>query len=66
MYEWGSYEKSLYNYYKHPDEAGVFTEKLAQTLAKAETLKKPPPGLYAEYGYLLLQQGRESEAVEYF
>ena len=25
-----------------------------------------PPGIYAEYGYLLLQQGKSNEAIDLF
>jgi hypothetical protein len=66
MYHWGKYERSLYSYYKHPDEIVRFEEALAGVITKGESLGKVPPGLYAEYGYILMQLGEDGQAVAYF
>jgi hypothetical protein len=66
-YNWGGYENSLYQYYKDPTKASEFSTALVETIQGAEkTQGTVPPGIYAEYGYLLVQQGKAKEAVPYF
>ncbi|AVY93545.1 DUF4810 domain-containing protein [Microvirgula curvata] len=66
-YTWGEYESSLYSYYKNPENAAALTLALQKTIEGAEKGKLPPaPGLYAEYGYLLMQQGKKQEAIAAF
>ena len=64
LYNWGNYEGSLYEHYKNPGEQEVFAGKMLESIEKAGT--KVPPGMYAEYGTLLLQNGKTDEAVVYF
>jgi len=67
MYSWGSYSGSLLNYYKNPQEVEEFSTKLRETIDKAEAAGgKVPPGVYAEYGYTLLEQGDEDGAAFWF
>ena len=66
LYQWGSYEDSTYQYYKTPAEIEVYTAKLQASIATAERYGKVPPGLYAEYGTALLNQGKKDEAVAYY
>jgi hypothetical protein len=66
-YTWGNYERSLYSYYKDPAKADELAASLNSTIQESETTKKPlAPGIYAEYGFLLLQQGKSKEAIEMF
>ena len=66
-YSWGDYEDSLYGYYKNPAKAEALVLTLEKTIQTAERTQKPiPPGLYAEYGYLLFQQGKAKEALPFF
>ena len=66
-YEWGTYEQSLYEYYKAPANAVALAASIEATIAGAEKAGRPvPPGMYAEYGYLLLQQGRSQDAAGFF
>ncbi|MBY4899162.1 DUF4810 domain-containing protein [Cupriavidus sp. AU9028] len=66
-YAWGSYEPALYAYYKTPGAAAAFAEQLNQSIATAEESgARVPPGMYAEYGYMLLEQGKGKEAVAFF
>ena len=66
-YNWGSYESSLYSYYKDPAKIAELSSSLADTINTAEKSNKPvPPGVYAEYGYILHQQGKSSEAISFF
>jgi hypothetical protein len=66
MYYWGDYEDSLYNYYKNPAEVEELTETLAVIIEKGKPDGRVPPGIYAEYGYLLLISGNTGEAIVYF
>lgn len=65
-YYWGDYEKSLYKYYKNPGDLDDLAENLADTIEHGEEKNKVPPGIYAEYGYVLLIQGKAKEAILYF
>jgi hypothetical protein len=66
-YDWGAYEKSMYVYYKKPATAPDFAANLQETINGAEHDHGiVAPGLYAEYGYLLLQQGNRDGAVAAF
>ncbi|MDB6082707.1 MAG: hypothetical protein JWN43_588, partial [Gammaproteobacteria bacterium] len=58
---------SLYGYYKNPAKVGELSVTLAAVIDTANTDHAVvPPGIYAEYGYLQLQQGKNSAAVELF
>ena len=66
-YAWGSYESSLYSYYKTPADKTEFAQHLADSISSAEsTNKKVPPGLYAEYGNVLLESGNGPQAIVFF
>ncbi|MCK5193486.1 MAG: DUF4810 domain-containing protein [Desulfobulbaceae bacterium] len=65
-YHWGNYENSLYRYYKNPAEVEEMAEALAKIIEKGERDGKVPPGLCAEYGYLLFTTGNTGEAIAYF
>ncbi len=66
LYSWGKYESDMYRYYKNPEHIDELMLGLAMTLEEAESKQKVPPGLYAEYGYLLLETGDSQQAVVYF
>jgi len=66
-YDWGKYDSSLYAYYKDPTKAGELSASLAAVISAAVAKNaKVPPGMYAEYGYLQLQQGKSEEAINSF
>jgi hypothetical protein len=66
-YDWGSYDPSLYAYYKDPTKVGELSTSLAAVIDAADKNHAiVPPGIYAEYGYLQMQQGKNSAAVELF
>jgi hypothetical protein len=66
-YNWGSYDPSLYGYYKNPAKVGELSASLAAVIDAASTNHATvPPGIYAEYGYLQLQQGKNLTAVDLF
>ncbi|MFT4613977.1 MAG: hypothetical protein ACI9NT_001119 [Bacteroidia bacterium] len=68
-HDWGNYESELYTYYKSPtpEEQQELVNELATTFARTE--KKgvsPPPGLYAEYGTFLFQEGDYPNAIQFY
>jgi hypothetical protein len=66
-YNWGSYDPSLYGYYKNPAKVDELSASLAAVIDAASTDHATvPPGIYAEYGYLQLQQGKNLAAVDLF
>jgi hypothetical protein len=66
-YSWGNYDRSLYNYYKDSTKLAEHLTELESLIADAEkTGNKVAPGIHAEYGYLLQEQGRKTEAISQF
>jgi hypothetical protein len=66
-YDWGSYDPSLYGYYKNPAKVGELTASLAAVIDAANANHAAvPPGIYAEYGYLQLELGKNLAAVNLF
>ena len=66
-YAWGNYESSLYQHYKTPGDTTAFAQHLADTISSAESSgKKVPPGVYAEYGQVLLESGDSKQAAVFF
>ena len=66
-YAWGTYDHSLYVYYKDPAKAAALAQSLEATISAAEkTNAIVGPGIYAEYGYLQLQQGNSTGAIDSF
>jgi hypothetical protein len=64
-YGWGNYDPSLYSYYKDPTKEAELAESLAAVISTADSHHAlVPPGIYAEYGYLQLQEGKNLAAVE--
>jgi hypothetical protein len=66
-YDWGKYDASLYAYYKDPAKAAELSAALAAVIEDANSNRtKVPPGVYAEYGYLQMQQGKNQDAINSF
>lgn len=69
LFYWGQYEESLYK--RHTDasdqgQAEAF-KMLELTIQEAEAKNsRVPPGVYADYGYLLFKQGKVDDAVVFF
>jgi len=63
MYSWCDYEKTSYNYYKKqtPQATNALIETYRNMIENASKSKRKvvPPGMYAEYGYLLIQNGQK-------
>lgn len=69
MYKWHGYDDAAYDY-----SHGKTEENTAQMLKVYEKLlsnqrgttrKVAPPGIHAEYGYLLINQGKLEEGIKY-
>jgi hypothetical protein len=66
-YGWGTYDPSLYAYYKDPTKEAELAQSLAAVISTADSHHAlVPPGIYAEYGYLQLLEGKNLAAVELF
>lgn len=66
-YEWGNYDDALYASYKNPQDRQAFIASLKTIILESERSRgKAPPGIYAEYGYALYEEGSAAEAVVYF
>jgi len=64
LYSWGNYDDASYNYLKNSDEKS--TQALIKTYQQliekqTGTRQTVPPGVYADYGFLLLQANKTEE-----
>jgi hypothetical protein len=66
LYEWRGYENKLYDHYKNPAQQQEFTEAMKEVVLGAEAEGRVPPGIYAEYGFLLFEQGNSAAAIQYY
>ena len=68
LYHWGQYEDSLHTRVTDasPEGRQKAFRMLEQTIQGAEQAgQRVPPGVYADYGYLLYQGNRPDDAVRY-
>jgi len=66
-YYWGSYNETLYAHYHAPQEREAWIAGLKATILEAEQRDaRMPPGIYAEYGYALFEEGDTQNAIAYF
>jgi hypothetical protein len=68
LFYWGTYSSTLYNYKKNPDEKTLAAHKASLLNVITESPKrnkKIPPGICAEYGYLLAKEGNNEKGLEY-
>jgi hypothetical protein len=67
MYYWLNYERDLLQSYVQPEDLKEFEATLLNIIKTSdESDRKPPPGVLAEYGYLLYERGEFDPAIEYF
>jgi len=67
LYSWYDYQEDYYHYLKNADKESL--DDLIKTYQKIiekqkETRGVVPPGIYADYGWMLLEAGKTSEAKE--
>lgn len=66
-YNWGNYNGTLYGYYKDPTRLDAHVAEMESIIRLSEqTNKKVAPGIHAEYGYILMQNGNTGAAVTQF
>jgi hypothetical protein len=66
-FAWGGYSDTLYGHYKTPADREAWVTGLKRAILQAEERgAKMPPGIYAEYGYALFEEGDSSQAIVYF
>ncbi len=68
LYSWHDYEDATYQYSKRA--TGELQTKVLEEYGKMTEKQKGlrgvvPPGLYAEYGYLLYKMGRKEEGISF-
>ncbi len=64
LYTWGNYEATSYNYLKKSDKKSVkkLIENYQQIIENQNGSRGVvPPGVYADYGFLLLQEGKKEK-----
>ncbi len=71
MYTWGNYDQWLYENYKNPKNDEELYVDLTALITEYESRKNPEtkpmaPGLYAEYGFLLMRRGENDRAIVYY
>ncbi|MEE9367726.1 MAG: DUF4810 domain-containing protein [Pontiella sp.] len=71
LYEWGNYDQWLYENYENPKDDEELYVDLTALITEYEGRKNPAvkpmaPGLYAEYGFLLMRRGENTRAIEYY
>ncbi len=65
-YTWNGYDDNLYAYYKNPASKEKFVEHLKETILRGEQNHNVPPGVYAEYGYMLYENQDFPGSITYF
>jgi len=71
LYEWGDYDQWLYENYKSPESDAKLYEDLTVLITEYESDGDPDakplaPGVYAEYGFLLMRRGENARAIRYY
>ncbi|MFD0976281.1 DUF4810 domain-containing protein [Salinimicrobium gaetbulicola] len=67
LYSWEKYEDASYNYIKKSDEESLTTllENYKKIISEQTgTRKAVPPGIYADYGFILLQKGEVAQGKD--
>jgi hypothetical protein len=68
-YVWKGYSSSLYGSKKTPTDESLKNHKelLLSIMEESKTKNyRVPPGVYCEYGYILLKEGKKEDALKYF
>jgi hypothetical protein len=67
LYYWNGYDAALYRHYRNPQDRESFMAALATTVQEANSRGlRTPPGVSAELGYALYEEGRPLEAIPWF
>ena len=68
LYSWYNYQDRVYDYIKNETPENL--EKLLKTYQliiekQTGSRKTVPPGIYADYGFLLYKQGKKEEGISF-
>ena len=67
QYEWGPYEDTLFVHYHEPALKAESLSRYLEFLAQDNTYARPiAPGLFAEAGTFMLEQGDAVRALEFY
>ena len=66
IFYWGDYEKSLYERYMENNSAQAELYLQSSLDEAIRENRRVPPGLYADYGFILYQRGDKNAAIAYF
>lgn len=63
LYNWGNYDSYVYSYVKSPNDESLnaLMKECDALISNCGTRNVPPPGLCADYGFLLLKNGKIEE-----
>lgn len=67
LYSWSNYNTSSYNYLKNKDEKSMqdLIVTYDKIIAKQKGARKMvPPGIYADYGFIMIQSGKAAEGIK--
>lgn len=68
MYYWGKYDQAMYQYNKkQTEDTKLNLLSVYEDIIKKKdkgTRNEVPPGVYADYGYLLIQEGQIDKGKE--
>jgi hypothetical protein len=65
-FEWGGYEPTLYAYAKSPEARENYRKALVSAIADGEKTNRVAPGMYAELGYLYVEDKNNADAMASF
>jgi hypothetical protein len=69
LFYWGDYSSTLYDLTKNPDDKTLAPHKKSLQdiiVMSPQRRLQVPPGVYAEYGFMLIKEGKETEGLENF
>lgn len=67
LYHWNGYDAALYRHYRNPQDREAFVATLVTTVRDADDRGlRTPPGISAELGYALYEEGKAAEAIPWF
>jgi hypothetical protein len=61
-FEWGGYDQQLFRYHQDAENRDDYVRALERALERGEATNRVAPGLNAELGYLMWEEGRYEEA----
>ena len=66
LYDWGGYDANLHALMKDPTALEAYGLCLKHQIEGCKDDTRVPPGIYAEYGYVLYATGHRPESLEFF